>query len=200
MKAIWLCLVVETCAAIVLPQRSWQRLRMIRKAIDRDAVRAMKVSELRQALGERGLPWANYFEKEELVVALCEAMASERDFCASGIIRPGTVAELSGEQLEVEIQDDSTPLIVDVYARWCGPCQLMAPELVKAARRLGTKARVSKVDSDLEPELSLRLRIGGLPTVILFNMGVEVKRIEGAVLADALVALVDEANPTTAAA
>ena len=159
-------------------------------AADRDALRAMKVRELREALGERGLPWASYLEKEDLVNALYKAMVAEDDFCASGAMRPGVVAELTGEQLEVEIQDDSTPLLVDVYARWCGPCQLMAPELVQAAKRLGPAARVGKLDSDLFPELSSKLHIGGLPTVLLFDRGHEVRRIEGAVMSDSLVDLV----------
>mmetsp|Transcript_19242 Transcript_19242/g.76601 ORF Transcript_19242/g.76601 Transcript_19242/m.76601 type:complete len:141 (+) Transcript_19242:407-829(+) len=131
-------------------------------------------------------------EKGDLVDALLEAMARPATFCVSGLIAPGEVAEVTGAELEVEIQDSSTPLLVDVYARWCGPCQLMAPEIAKAAATLGAKARVCKLDSDLEPELSSRFAIGGLPTVLLFRDAKEVRRVEGAVMAADLVNLVED--------
>mmetsp|Transcript_34035 Transcript_34035/g.119015 ORF Transcript_34035/g.119015 Transcript_34035/m.119015 type:complete len:182 (+) Transcript_34035:77-622(+) len=157
-----------------------------------DELRAMKVADLRQALGERGISWASYIEKEELVTALAGAMANEENFCPSGLVTLGAVSELTGEGFEIEVQSDSKALLlVDVYATWCGPCLLMAPELAKAAKTLGAKARVAKIDSDKEPDLASRLKVSALPTILLFRGGEEVGRVEGAMMAAQLVKFVE---------
>ena len=90
----------------------------------------------------------------------------------------------------MELQHDGAPLLLDVYATWCGPCQLMAPELRKAAAELGASARVGKLDSDAYPKLAETLRVGGLPTIIAFRGGRESTRVEGAVMAGDLVRMV----------
>ena len=72
------------------------------------------------------------------------------------------------------------PLVVDVWAPWCGPCRMMAPHYEEAARRAGTKARFAKVNSDDEPALSSRFGIRGIPTLIVFRKGEEVARQSGA--------------------
>lgn len=55
--------------------------------------------------------------------------------------------------------------LIDVYATWCGPCKMMAPQLDEAAAELGDKVRVAKIDSDEYPEWAGRLQVKGLPTV-----------------------------------
>lgn len=75
---------------------------------------------------------------------------------------------------------NALPLVVDFWAPWCGPCRMMAPNYAEAARRLATKARFAKVDSDEEPSLSARFGIRGIPTLILFKQGQEAARQSGA--------------------
>ena len=100
---------------------------------------------------------------------------------------------LSGAQLALEIEDDRTPMLLDVYATWCGPCKMIAPQLEEIAASLGARARVAKLDSDLESEMSTTLRVQGLPTLIFYRGGKEVKRVEGVPGGkDALEALVSE--------
>jgi thiol-disulfide isomerase/thioredoxin len=85
------------------------------------------------------------FEKEDLVQALIKAREAASIFSAN--IIPGQVGELTDVQVDEELTtDSSTPLILDVYATWCGPCKLMAPELVQAAAELGDKVRVAKIE------------------------------------------------------
>ena len=174
--------------AFQFPQRS-ARCAALRSALssDREELRKMRVKELQQALQVRKVGWKHFLEKEELVVALSEALIAEASFSASGAMTPGSVAELTAEQFEVELQDDSTPILLDVYATWCGPCQLMAPQLAAAAEQLGASTRVAKIDSDKHDALASQLNVGGLPTVLLFKGGKEVRRVEGALMKDQLV-------------
>lgn len=163
----------------------------VRQFVTVEELNKWKVADLRRELGDRGIEWGSYFDKADLVQAVAQVFEKEKGFSTSGLLVPGRVKEVTGAQLEVEIQDDASPLLVDVFATWCGPCQLMAPELEKAAKDLGMRARVVKLDSDKEPELASRLNIGGLPTVLVFKGGKELQRVEGAVMADQIVGMID---------
>jgi thioredoxin len=79
------------------------------------------------------------------------------------------------------------PLLVDFYATWCGPCQLMAGVLEQVKDRLQGQLKIVKIDTDRYPELASQHRIYALPTMVLFKAGQEVDRIEGAMTADQLV-------------
>lgn len=139
----------------------------------------MKVKELRGALAARNVGWADLYEKEEIAARLANLMARAALFSASGAIEPGKVAQLDGAQARAEMNDGRTPLIVDVFATWCGPCKLIAPMLDGVATKAGERCRVCKVDSDLEAALSSELRVAGLPTILFFRDGQEVHRLEG---------------------
>lgn len=153
----------------------------------------LRVSELRAALAERQLNWAGILEKSELAEKLAAAQARSALFSRSGGLEPGKARVLSGAQLALEIDDDRTPMLLDVFATWCGPCKMIAPQLEEIAASLGSRARVAKLDSDLESEMSTTLRVQGLPTLIFYRGGKEVKRVEGVPGGkDALEALVSE--------
>ncbi|QRY79969.1 thioredoxin TrxC [Pseudomonas sp. PDNC002] len=72
------------------------------------------------------------------------------------------------------------PLLVDVWAEWCGPCKGFAPVFEQAAARLSGKVRFAKLDSDANPNLSTRLGIRSIPSLILLRNGQEVARQSGA--------------------
>jgi len=71
------------------------------------------------------------------------------------------------------------PVLVDFYADWCGPCKMVAPVVDEIAREHTGKLLVTKVDSDRAPELSVKLGIRGIPTLIVFKDGQELGRIVG---------------------
>ena len=111
--------------------------------------------------------------------------------------------QVTGEQLESMLQEWDTPLVVDAYATWCGPCLLMSPEFEAAAKDLEGKVRFVKLDTDLEPQMAGRLGIMGLPTLLFLDknddteaveqgkapMAVLKERIEGALKKESIVDL-----------
>lgn len=101
------------------------------------------------------------------------------------------VRKVNTAEFEAEIQDCSTPIVVDIYAVWCGPCQLMAPQLEKVAAEYGGKCRFLKIDSDEEPEVASVLKINGLPTILFINDMSVVARAEGMLMAKELQELTD---------
>ena len=102
---------------------------------DKDAaleeLRDMRVRELREELGRRQISRAGLFEKEDLIQALLKAREMASNFSTTGLCMPGQVADLTGDELDQEMKHLSTPLLLDVYATWCGPCQMVS----KSAKR-----------------------------------------------------------------
>ncbi len=77
------------------------------------------------------------------------------------------------------IEGASVPVVVDCYADWCGPCRMMAPTLDEFARAELGRALVLKLDTDGNPTTARRLGIRGVPTLIGFQGGREVRRHVG---------------------
>lgn len=79
------------------------------------------------------------------------------------------------------------PVLVDFYANWCGPCQMMSPILEQVSAQMKQQLRVVKIDTDKYPQLASQHHIHALPTLVLFKQGKPVERIEGVMPADALI-------------
>jgi thioredoxin 2 len=96
------------------------------------------------------------------------------------------IALTSREDFDELVRDAPTPVLVDFWAAWCGPCRAVAPELEKLSKDRAGRAIVAKVDTDAQPELSARFNIRSIPTLILFRKGQEVNRVSGALPASAI--------------
>lgn len=92
----------------------------------------------------------------------------------------GVPAVLTGETFATFITRTELPVVVDFWADWCGPCQQMAPEFLRAARNLVGRFQFAKVDTEAHPSVSMGHHIRSIPTLVLFRGGTEVDRSTGA--------------------
>lgn len=122
------------------------------------------------------------------------ARAGDRPVCAE-CRRPFLLdrpVKIAGDDLERIVGDAAVPVLVDFHADWCGPCKVMAPLLDDlAADRMG-EILVAKLDTDAYPQVTARLGIRGIPTLILFRDGSEAARQTGAVPRSVLDAMLEE--------
>ena len=85
------------------------------------------------------------------------------------------------------LAQSEVPVLVDFYATWCGPCQMMAPILQQVGQQLKGQLKVVKIDTDRYPQIASQYQIQALPTLVLFKQGQGVDRIEGVQTAAQLV-------------
>ena len=76
------------------------------------------------------------------------------------------VRHVTTDQFESEVIDPGSPVIVDFWAPWCGPCRAIAPVLETLAERYRGKVKVVKVNVDEEPALAQAFRVTGIPTLV----------------------------------
>ncbi len=101
----------------------------------------------------------------------------------------GQPLDLDDHNFDAVVGATRLPVLVDFWAAWCGPCQMMAPAFKQAGAQLQGRALLVKVNSDDSPGLSQRFGIRSIPTLVQLKSGRETARQAGAVPASAIVAL-----------
>lgn len=92
----------------------------------------------------------------------------------------GNVLDVTDASFQSEVLDSQTPVLVDFWATWCGPCLMLAPTIDALATQYAGKLKVVKVDVDKNRQSAVKYRIDGIPALLLFKGGEQVANMKGA--------------------
>jgi thioredoxin 1 len=87
--------------------------------------------------------------------------------------------EITDKNFEEEVIGSDKPTLVDFWAPWCGPCQMMGPVIDEVSKEVADFAKVGKVNVDENPETAQKFGVMSIPTLILFKKGENVKQMIG---------------------
>jgi thioredoxin 1 len=90
------------------------------------------------------------------------------------------ISALTQDNFEKEVLQSATPVLVDFWAEWCGPCKMIAPLLDELADEYQGKVKIGKVNIDEQQELATKYGIRAIPTLLLINKGEVTEQMVGA--------------------
>lgn len=89
--------------------------------------------------------------------------------------------QFTDANFDEEVLKSETPVLVDFWAEWCGPCRMVGPVVEELAGEFDGKAKIGKVDVDTNPQVSMKYGIRSIPSLLIFKGGEVVDQIVGAV-------------------
>lgn len=101
------------------------------------------------------------------------------------------VTKLNKDNFQQEVVNSDVPVIIDFYADWCGPCQMMAPVFEEVSKDYEGRLNFVKLNTEENPKVADQFGIKGIPCLIIVNKGEEVDRIVGFNAKDQLKAKID---------
>jgi thioredoxin len=110
------------------------------------------------------------------------------------------VKNLTADAFEAEVTQATSPVVVDFYATWCGPCKIQAPILDRMAGEYDGRVKFLQVDVDKEPKLAEQFGIRSIPTLLVFNGGEIVEKYVGLTPEETLKTRLSALNTATPAA
>jgi thioredoxin 2 len=102
------------------------------------------------------------------------------------------ITDASESDFGAVVEAAPLPVVVDLWAPWCGPCRMISPALEEIARRRAGHVKIVKVNVDEQPGISARFSVQGIPTLLLFDKGRLIDRVVGARGIDALEGWIDQ--------
>lgn len=100
--------------------------------------------------------------------------------------------EVTTSNFDTEVLQSDTPVLIDFWATWCGPCRMIAPSVEEIATEYAGKLKVGKLDVDHHPAVAQRYGITGIPALLFFKGGQVVDTVVGAVPKSRLQQRVDQ--------
>ena len=90
-----------------------------------------------------------------------------------------SVIKVDEKNFDSEVRDSKTPVIVDFFADWCGPCKMMGPIFDEVSDKFNDKVKFAKLDVDANQKLALEFSVMSIPTLIVFKDGKAVDTMTG---------------------
>lgn len=103
-----------------------------------------------------------------------------------------SIKHVSDASFEADVMQSGTPVLVDYWAAWCGPCKMIAPLLDEAAEQYKGRVTIAKLNVDDNPETAAKFGVRGIPTLMLFKDGKAVATKVGAMSKSQLSAFLEE--------
>ena len=99
--------------------------------------------------------------------------------------------EINKENFEAEVKNSDIPVVIDFWASWCRPCQMMGPLFEELSKEYEGKFKFAKLNVEENEEMAREFQITGIPCIVLFNKGEEVDRFSGFFQKDMLKVKID---------
>ena len=108
------------------------------------------------------------------------------------------VVELTGDNFQSEVLESDLPVLVDFWAKWCGPCKALGPTIDALATEQRGRAKVGKVNLDEHQDLAVQYSISAIPTMLVFQGGQVIDKLVGVTSQQAMQDALEAADTTSA--
>lgn len=99
--------------------------------------------------------------------------------CKAPLTEGAGPVEVTDRTFAAEVDRSATPVLLDLWAEWCGPCHMLAPTIEELSREMAGRVKVAKLNVDENPTTANRFGVRGIPTLLVLKRGVEVDRLVG---------------------